>query len=376
MDLLLEDAVKRRLGARGVAVPDAVVATSVEEAVAAAGRLGCPVVVKALVGVGDRGRKGLVRVAATPEAAGEAAQAMLRTTVEEQVVDRVLVEEEAAAGAEFFVGFGFDYVGAEAVLLHGRGGSGVEEHDGLDRAGFRLSDGPPLEALDEPALRPVVSALFDVFCDVGARSLELNPVRLTGSGPVVLDGKAILDPFTSTPDDAHEVRVVARESTATQDLRRRDAEIGGNSTLRYEELGGDIGLVMWGGGASLVILDALLRLGLRPLNYADVSAGAGILERQGLIADTVLSQRPRGVLMATSAMGTSIVGTAQIFRDALLRQGYDDGVTPTVVRLSGPGEDEARALLDIPNVLFLGEGVGLEDAVEELARLLGHRSVA
>ena len=86
--------------------------------------------------------------------------------------------------------------------------------------------------------------------------------------------------------------------------------------MRYEELGGDIGLVMWGGGASLVILDALLRLGLRPMNYADVSAGAGILEStQALIANTVLSERPLGVLMATSAMGTSIAGTAQIFRD-------------------------------------------------------------
>lgn len=376
MDLLLEDAVKCRLRTRGVMVPEAAVATSVDEALAGARRLGPSVVVKALVGVGDRGRKGLVRPASTPESAAEAARELLGTVVEGQVVERVLVEQEVPDGDELFVGFGFDYVAAQAVLLHGRGGSGVEERGGLGRAGFRLADGPPLGSLEDAALAPVASALFEVFCEVGARSVELNPVRLTANGPVVLDGKAVLDPFTPAPDDVHEVRVVAQESAATGELRRRDAEIGGNSTLRYEDLGGEIGLVMWGGGASLVILDTLLRLALRPLNYADVSAGAGILERQALIADTVLSQRPRGVLMATSAMGTSIVGTARIFRDALLRQGYDDGATPTVVRLSGPGEDEARALLDIPNVHFLGEGVGLEEAVEELARLVGHRTAA
>lgn len=219
---------------------------------------------------------------------------------------------------------------------------------------------------------PVAEALFEEFSSLGARSVELNPVRLTSEGPVVLDAKTVLDTFTPLPDDAHEIRVMSSESPATQALRVRDVEIGGNSALRYEELGGDIGLVMWGGGASLVILDALLRLGLQPMNDADVSAGAGILERQALIADTVLSERPRGVLMATSAMGTSIAGTAQIFRDALVRQRYADGRTPVVVRLSGPDEPRARELLDLPNVHFLGGSSTLEEAVDRLAELIGH----
>ncbi len=372
MHVLLEDSVKRRLAARGVVTPGCHTAASASDAVEAARDLGGSTVVKALVGVGDRGRKGLVRRVFSPEDAGVAADAMLGAVVESQLVERVLVEQAVPDGDEVFIGFGFDYCAAVAVLLHGPGGSGVEDRGELRRARFELADGPPLAELDEAALIPVGEALFEEFCSVGARSVELNPVRLTADGPVVLDGKMVLDTFTALPDDAHEVRVVSSESAATRALRLADAEIGGNSALRYEELGGDIGLVMWGGGASLVILDALLRIGLQPMNYADVSAGAGILERQALIADTVLAERPRGVLMATSAMGTSIAATAQIFRDALLRQGYDDGRTPVVVRLSGPDEPRAQELLDLPNVHFMAGQATLEDAVDRVAELIGH----
>ena len=374
MHVLLEDSMKRRLAARGVTTPAFRVAHSAAEAVLAADELGDAVVVKALVGVGDRGRKNLVRSADTPEAARGAAEQMLGTVIDGQVVDRVLVELMASPGSEYFIGFGFDYCAASAVFLHGPGGSGVEERGTLRRVPFRLADGPPLDSqLVESGLVPVGEALFEEFSSLGARSAEVNPVRLTAEGAIVLDAKTVLDTFTPLPDDAHEIRVVSSETPATRALRVRDVEIGGNSALRYEELGGDIGLVMWGGGASLVILDALLRLGLRPMNYADVSAGAGILERQALIANTVLSERPLGVLMATSAMGTSIAGTAQIFRDALVGQGYEDGRTPVVVRLSGPEEQRARELLDLPNVHFLGGSSTLEEAVDRLAELIGHQ---
>lgn len=372
MHVLLEDAMKRRLAARGVSTPALRVVSSATGAANAADDLGGDVVVKALVGVGDRGRKNLVRSADTPEAAGRAAEQMLGTIIDGQVVEEVLVECKASPGDEHFIGFGFDYCAASAVLLHGPGGSGVEERGPLGRVPFRLTEGPPLGCLADSALVPIAEALFEEFSSLGARSVELNPVRLTADGPVVLDAKTVLDTFTPVPDDAHEIRVMSSESAATQALRLRDAEIGGGSTLRYEDLGGDIGLVMWGGGASLVILDALLRLDLHPMNYADVSAGAGILERQALIADTVLSARPRGVLMATSAMGTSIAATAQIFRDALVRQRYEDGRTPVVVRLSGPDEARARELLDLPNVHFLGGSTTLEEAVDRLAELIGH----
>jgi succinyl-CoA synthetase beta subunit len=373
MHVLLEHSMKNRLAARGVTVPELRVVSSAADAVAAAHELGGAVVVKALIGVGDRGRKNLVRSVGTPEETGRATEQMLGAVCDGQVVERVLVERMASPGPEHFIGYGFDYCAASTVFLHGPGGSGVEERGTLRRVPFRLSDGPPLGAhLDVPALVPTAEALFEEFSSLGARSVELNPVRLTAEGPVVLDAKTVLDTFTPLPDGAHEIRVMASETAATQALRVRDVEIGGTSALRYEELGGDIGLVMWGGGASLVILDALLRLGLQPMNYADVSAGAGILERQTLIADTVLSERPRGVLMATSAMGTSIASTAQIFRDALVRQRYEDGRTPVVVRLNGPDEPRARELLDLPNVHFRGGSTTLEEAVDLLAELIGH----
>ena len=113
MHVLLEDSMKRRLAARGVTTPTTFrVAHSAAEAVLAADELGDAVVVKALVGVGDRGRKNLVRSADTPEAARGAAEQMLGTVIDGQVVDRVLVELMASPGSEYFIGFGFDYSAA------------------------------------------------------------------------------------------------------------------------------------------------------------------------------------------------------------------------------------------------------------------------
>lgn len=133
MHVLLEDSMKRRLAARGVRTPALRAVRSAADAVVAAHELGGDVVVKALVGVGDRGRKNLVRAVGTPDAAGGAAEQMLGTVIDGQVIDRVLVEATASPGSEHFIGYDFDYFAASAVLLHGPGGSGVEERGTLGR---------------------------------------------------------------------------------------------------------------------------------------------------------------------------------------------------------------------------------------------------
>lgn len=128
MDGLTEEALKRRLAARGAIVPAGRVAVDPEAAGRAAGELGGPVMVKALVALKDRAKLGLVLRAQDGAAARAAAKEML-TRSEPPYVPAVLVERLAAPGEEYYLAAAFDHVRGEPVLLIGAGGSGVEYRD-------------------------------------------------------------------------------------------------------------------------------------------------------------------------------------------------------------------------------------------------------
>lgn len=371
MHVLLEDALKARLAARGLSVPRGARAASGREAAAAMRVLGEPAMVKALVPAGDRGRRGHVTAVEDPDGAAAAADRMLGGELDGFPVDTVLVEARCPAGDEHYLAVSFDFVAGTPILLHGPGGSGVEERPPPVRTPFRLDGPPPLDAVPA-ALAPVVCALVAEFLAVRARLVELNPVRVTPAGPVVVDAKAVLDPGLTPPDDAYGVRPQRRMTPGERRVADADAAIAGGSSLRYGELGGDIGLVMWGGGASVVILDSLRRLGLSPANYGDLSAGNGGMERLALMADAVLSLPVRAVLAGSSIVSAgSTLRQAEVIAEALRRHDVAGRGVPVVIRLGGPDEGEAATVLSaVGGVTVVGRSVTLEQAVELLAQTL------
>jgi succinyl-CoA synthetase beta subunit len=373
--VLLEDAVKRRLQEHDVEVPRGRVVTDGRGAAHVATEMGGRVVVKALVPVGDRGRKGLVEVVSDARQAETVATRLLGSAPEGHVVERLLVEEMAPDGADLFVGFGFDLASRRAVLLVGDGGSGVEDRQQPTAIPFPLHDGPALQGFDGP-LRSVIEAGYDLFRSTGAMTLEFNPVRVTGPAAIVLDGKVVLDPTLEAPPDAVAVRPVRAATTHERALQDADAALGGSSSLRYRHLDGDVALITLGGGALMVTHDALRRLGGRSSVASDAAVGRSFHERIALLLDTVLPQPTRGVFIGSTVSGLPTMFLAPTLHEGLIRNGYVDGRIPVVVRLAGEQEAETAALLEsIPGIIHCGRETSIERAIELLVSLMDRELV-
>lgn len=368
MYALTEESVKARLGDRGVPVPAGAVVATPDEARAAASRLGGPVMVKALVATTDRARKGVVVRAPDAASAGTAATELLGSTVDGQRVARLLVEALAVEGEEYYLAAGVDHVRGSPVLLYGPGGSGVEQRTPPKRIPFRLGYPAPVEDLPAP-LRPVAEALVAEFTALGALLLELNPVRVANGDPIVLDGKATLDPALPLPADAYRPAGHTVDEAARR-LHRRAEELPGGTEVRFGRLAGDVGLVSAGGGVLNVVHDALRRHRLRPANFADVSGGSATTQLLGAVAEEVVALRPAAVLVVTGITSSvSVTGFAEEMARALRPLAHRDPPVPVVARLAGAGEREAaRILADLPHCRVVGRDTPVDEAVALLAR--------
>ncbi|MEA2704821.1 MAG: succinyl-CoA synthetase beta subunit, partial [Actinomycetota bacterium] len=209
---LLEHQGKELLAAAGFPVPHGAVASTVEEAVTAAGSIGYPVVVKAQVRTGGRGKAGGIRVAADADAVREAAAAILGMDIRGHAVRVVLLEPAADIAAEYYAGFTFDRSARLHLgLLSAQGGVDIEEVAARDPEAVARVHVDPLDGLSEDAAAEVVGrsgiggpaaalvasmlpALYRAYVSADADLVEINPLVLTAAGDLVaLDAKVTLD---------------------------------------------------------------------------------------------------------------------------------------------------------------------------------------
>lgn len=368
MQGLAEDVLKRRLANRGVIVPRGVVVETGATVIAATAPLAFPIVAKGLVPVTDRAKRGLIHIVDRPEDLPAVVEGLLAASADGHHVRRVLLEERCADGDEHYLGASFDHARGVPVLLHGRGGSGIEHREPPEQLRLPASLEVP-DGLIDPRLGLVAAALLREFAELKALLLEANPVRLTADGAVVLDAKATLDPTAPVPEGAIEL-----SPTSESEVLEVAPGTKGGATARLGELGGDIGLVSAGGGVLSVVLDALRREGLSPANFSDVSAGTATDRMLGMVAERVADLRPRAVLV-TSGITSSVAVTALAIavRNGLAASyGSIQAVTiPVVARLAGEGEgDAAGVMAELPHCIHLGRDHTIEDAVAELAHQL------
>jgi succinyl-CoA synthetase beta subunit len=338
-----------------------------EQAEAVTEELGGAAVVKSMVTRKDRAAAGLVRVVASGAEASEVAAEMLAA----EPGSALLVEEVAPAGEEHYLGFGFDFVAGAPVVMHGRGGSGVEGRAAPRLVRITLGEPFPTGLLPT-ALQPVAEAMFAEFTELRAHILEVNPVRVVDGEAWVLDAKTMLDPAVPAPPEA--VAVGAADPVEVR-LRAEAAALKGGTDVRFGCLDGDVGVVSAGGGVLTIVNDALARHGLRPANYADVSGGSATTHMLGSVAREVVGLHPRAVLVMTGI--TSSVPVPQFARTiaASLRPLADCKATvPVVARMAGTDEEEAVAILrDLPHCRVVGKDTTVEECVTLLASLMQGR---
>ena len=280
-----EHAAKPLLQAAGIAIPRGRLARSAAEAEAAAAALGVPVVVKAQVPTGKRGKAGGIQTAEHPEAAREAAQEILGMEIAGHRVSSVLIEEQAEIAAEYYAAILNDAASkGPLVMLSPEGGMDIEEiaaskPDRLRRAPVDILQGfdpdsarALLEGLglgaDEAPLAETLVRLYRAYRENDAELLEVNPLaRLADGRLVALDCKFVLD------DSGIQRRQELARAGSPETLTALEAR-GQAHGLRYIELDGDIGVLANGAGLTMTTMDVIAHHGGRPANFLEIGGAA------------------------------------------------------------------------------------------------------
>lgn len=352
---LLEHQGKRLLAQAGLQVPDGTVVRSADEARAAAAT-GRRVAVKSQIPAGKRGKAGGIRFADTPDQAAQAAHALLGATMGGNVVDAVLVETCVDIHAELYTAVLNDPATKSPLVLFSlAGGMDVEEISARDpdmirRLAVDIRVPPSdqefhrmvedLDLPDEVADQVVhaLHAMYQVYRDVDAELVEINPLVVTTANEVIaLDSKIVLDPG-ALPRHAEQFADVlpTQEATGTE-LERRGRELG----LQYLELDGEVGVLANGAGLTMTTLDAISHYGGEPANFLEIGGDAYTKATHAL---QLLLDNPRvrslvvnfcGAFARTDVMVEGVLAAIDELRPTL----------PIFFSIHGTGEDKAIRLV-------------------------------
>lgn len=344
---LLEWQGREILAREGIPAPQGEVVTTPGEAHAVAERLGCPVVLKAQVPVGGRGKAGGIQVVQSPDMAEEVARTLLGTTLKGFPVERLLVVEAVKAQAEHYLGILLDRSARMPLFLYSpKGGVDIEELAKENPELVSKVHVPPLEGplsfrlrrlfalapkrLQVP-LMELAKKVWSVFVRYEASLVEINPLAERDGGLLALDAKVILD------DDHSPGPQFAGLSQAVTDPLEAQARQAGMS---YVRLDGEIGILGNGAGLVMATLDLVAQAGGRPANFLDIGGGARA-ERVKTGIDLILRDGRAKVLFVNVFGGiTRCDEVARGVVEAL--QGKD---IPVVIRLVGTNEGEGRRIL-------------------------------
>ncbi|NLC58249.1 MAG: ADP-forming succinate--CoA ligase subunit beta [Armatimonadetes bacterium] len=345
---------KQILARYGVPIPRGEAVTDADAAAEVARQLGSPVVVKAQVPVGGRGKAGGVKLARTPDEARAVAGQILGMSIKGIVVRKVLVEEAAQIAAEYYLGITVDRAARRnVVMVSAAGGMEIEEvaattpekiarvwiDPGIGLADFQIRQVCYAAGLEREAVASAtrfLRALYDAYVANDAGLAEINPLVLTTSGSLIAtDAKIDID------DNAlyRHPELAAYKEESEDDPVEAEAHRRG---LQFVRLEGDVGIIGNGAGLVMSTLDEVKRAGGAPANFLDIGGGA----KADLVAnalEVVLSnERVKGVLFNIFGGITRCDEVAKGILEAARRLSIR---VPIVVRLTGTNEQEGRALL-------------------------------
>jgi succinyl-CoA synthetase beta subunit len=359
----------------GITIPEGEAVKTPEDAKNAAERIGKPVVVKAQVWAGGRGKSGAVRFADTPDEAAKVAGEILGMEVKGLEVKQVLVEEKLDIAQEFYAGVIINSardVRAPVVMFSTEGGvdiesvpedkiamltvdvlQGIQPYDTLNMA---LSVGVSGKALRQ--LGDVIYKLYTVFKKYDCRTVEINPLVLTKDGKVyAADCRMAIDDAGVFRHPELGIRIgreFLKEPTEfdlmawtfeEEDFRGTSyvAQMASESELKK---GGYIGYHGIGGGAAILGVDALNKVGLKAADYADTS-GNPTASKVYRVAKIIFSMPNiegyflAGFLMANQEQWHHAHGLVKVLREEIpKRPGF-----PVVLLLSGNKEKESQEIL-------------------------------
>jgi succinyl-CoA synthetase beta subunit len=376
---LLEYQGKQLFKRHGVPVSPGAPATTVEQAADAADGIGYPVVVKAQVLIGGRGKAGGIKLANSRDEVREHATNILGMDIRGHTVHEVWIEQASDIASEYYASFVFDRAAkATLVMLSTEGGVEIEEvaernPDAIARVhvdpllGFQDFHARELAfkaGVDDDVVRGVtalLSRLYDAYVEEEAMLVEVNPLIVTPDREVrALDAKVTLDDnalFRHAENSA--LRNVGAEDPQEQMAKERG--------LTYVKLDGDIGILGNGAGLVMSTLDVVAQAGGKPANFLD--AGGGSKAEAITSAVEVILSDPKVKAVLFNIFG-GITRCDEVARGLIAAFEQIKPDVPFVVRLDGTNDVEGRRLLaeaNLPNVHTESTMDGAARKVVELA---------
>jgi succinyl-CoA synthetase beta subunit len=355
---------KEMLAKYGVPVNEGYTADTPEEAEAIARRIGRPVMIKAQVMMGGRGKAGGVKYSKDVEAARQNAENILGRLLQNEqnpkgeVVKRVLVADAADIKKEYYLGATVDR-GSKSIIVMGSAEGGVEIEQVAKEnpdAIIKVSVDPRVGLLDYQArelafgmglsahmrdFTKIAKGLVQVLIDHDASLVEINPLALTGEDRIIaLDAKMVLD------DNAIFRQVWAEEmrDPAEEEESERQAREAG---ISFVKLDGNIGCMVNGAGLAMATMDTIKEYGGTPANFLDIGGGAREDKVEAALRIILSDPNVKAVLFNIFGGITRCDVVANGIVKVLGQMKPD---VPMVVRLVGTNAEEGRRILEAANL--------------------------
>ncbi len=360
----------------GIPVPPGTVVRTPAEAESVAASIGKPVVVKAQVLVGGRGKAGGVKIAQTPAEAKEKAAAILGMDIKGEKVQKVLVTEAVDIAREIYVGVVMDRRAQKPLIMaSAEGGVEIEITAKEKPEAIKRVHVDPLYGVQSFAARnlagelagnaelakpmaDIIEKLYRVFDGTDASLAEINPLVVTKDGRVLaIDAKLNFD------DNA------LYRHTDIEAMRDTEAEDAGETTARAEglsfvRLAGNVGCIVNGAGLAMATMDLVKEYGGRPANFLDI--GGSSRPEKVVTALTIITSDKSVRSILFNIFG-GITRCDDVARGLVTAFNQMDLKLPVVVRLTGTNEKEAREILkQIPS---LHTAETMDEAVKKAIQL-------
>ncbi len=368
---------KRIFGQYGVPVPQGEVASSPEEVRRIAERMGFPVVVKAQVLVGGRGKAGGIKLAQTPQEAEAVARQILGMNLKGLIVKKVLVDPAADIRDEIYLGAVIDRAQRRVVMMaSSEGGVDIEEVAASTPEKIVKVPVDPFLGLREYQARWLAKAigldkqffrefarialsLYETFVASDASLAEINPLVVTGDGKLLaVDGKMVVDDNALfRHSDIEAMRDVDEENPFELEARKHG--------ISYVKLDGEIGCMVNGAGLAMATMDIIKLYGGSPANFLDIGGGA-TAGRVAAALRIILSD-PHVKAVLVNIFG-GITRCDEVARGILAAIEEVKPQVPFVVRLVGTNQEEGQRILADAHMMTART---LSEAAQKVVQLVG-----
>ena len=338
----------------GVPIPAGEVVTTPAAAEAVATKLGGPVMVKAQVHAGGRGKAGGVKFCKTPADAREKATAILGMLIKGLTVEKVLVTTAADIGTEAYVGIIVDRKTKKAVfMVSAAGGIDIEEvaattpekihyHPVDPRYGLLPFEAQQMgfflysDAKQARAAAKIMLQLWAAFSATGCSLAEINPLVVTPTGDVIaVDAKMVIDDneLDRLPDVAA-LRDESSEETSEVDARK--------ANLTFIKLDGNVGCIVNGAGLAMATMDLVKYYGGEPANFLDIGGSSN--PEKVVNALRIITADPNVKAILFNIFG-GITRTDDVANGIVTATKQNPLKVPIVIRLTGTNEEIAMKIL-------------------------------